>query len=310
MDSRATANLYYDAWQNKAGDMSGVPLADDFTFTGPMGGFDSADGYRAMASRVGAAVRGFTVRHQFTDGPLVCSVIDWELAMLPGMLTAAEILEVRDGRIVRGELLYDAEDLRKAVAPKPFGELLDRSVRDVARLLGKIDESGWAAASPCAGWTVRQTANHLAGSLTSLLRIADGQVLTEEELDPDRSAGVDLLGDDAVAVFQDFADRARATFADPGVLQRQFEQPIAGASGELVANIALLESLVHGWDVASGAGIAYQPDEDVVNTVRTFATTVVGDRERGKGLFGPAVPTPAHAEPLPALLGHLGRHAG
>ncbi|HEV8555271.1 MAG TPA: nuclear transport factor 2 family protein [Actinophytocola sp.] len=119
MDPRTTANLYYDAWRNRSGDMTGVPLAEDFTFTGPVASFDSAAGYRAMASQAGAAVRNFTVRHQFTDGDLVCSVIDWEMAMLPGVLTAAEVLEIRDGTIVRGELIYDAEDLRKAMASSP-----------------------------------------------------------------------------------------------------------------------------------------------------------------------------------------------
>jgi hypothetical protein len=48
--------LYYDAWQNKHGDFSDVPLADDFAFTGPVASFDTADGYRAMAAEAGAAV--------------------------------------------------------------------------------------------------------------------------------------------------------------------------------------------------------------------------------------------------------------
>jgi hypothetical protein len=41
------------------------------------------------------------------------------MAMLPGVLTAAEVLEVKDGTIVRGELIYDAENLRKAMASRP-----------------------------------------------------------------------------------------------------------------------------------------------------------------------------------------------
>ena len=31
-------------------------------------------------------------------------------------MTSAELLEVEDGKIVRGELIYDAEELRKAMA--------------------------------------------------------------------------------------------------------------------------------------------------------------------------------------------------
>jgi ketosteroid isomerase-like protein len=96
--------------------MSDVPLAEDLVFTGPVASFDSADGFRVMARQAGAGVRSFTVRHQFTAGDLVCSVIDWEMAPVAGMMTAAELLHIRDGRIVRGELIYDAEELRRAMA--------------------------------------------------------------------------------------------------------------------------------------------------------------------------------------------------
>ncbi len=116
MDPRKIANLYYDAWINHAGDMTDVPLATDFSFTGPIASFDTAAGFRQMAAQAGAAVREFRVRHQFTDGDLVCSVVDWEMDPLPVVLTAAEVLEVRDGQIVRGEVIYDAEELRKAMA--------------------------------------------------------------------------------------------------------------------------------------------------------------------------------------------------
>jgi hypothetical protein len=121
MDPREIANRYYDAWINHRGDMSEVPLADDLVFLGPVASFDSAEGYRAMAREAGAAVTSFHVRHQFSDGDLVCSVVDWTMAPLEETLSAAEVLEIRNGRIVRGELFYDAEELRKAMAQDPTG---------------------------------------------------------------------------------------------------------------------------------------------------------------------------------------------
>src|SRR5213595_142014 len=129
MDPRQIANLYYDAWRTRSG---------------------------AMAREAGAAVRDFRVRHQFTDGSLVCSIVDWEMAPLPGTLTAAEVLHVHDGTITRGELIYDAEDLRKAMTAGAGGvvELLERSVRGTEALLSAVTPAGFAAASPCAGWTV------------------------------------------------------------------------------------------------------------------------------------------------------------
>jgi hypothetical protein len=114
-----TVAAYYDAWKDKRGDFSDVPLAEDFEFTGPVASFDSAAGYRAMAAQAGQAVTSFHVRRQFADGNTVCSIIDWEMA-IPGVgpMTAAELLEVEEGVIVRGELIYDGEPLRRAMAPQ------------------------------------------------------------------------------------------------------------------------------------------------------------------------------------------------
>jgi hypothetical protein len=117
MTALETVALYYDAWRNRHGDFSDVPLAEDFQFSGPVASFDSADGYRAMAAEAGQAVTSFEVRRQFVDGNTVCSIIDWELTM-PGLgrMTSAELLEVQNGVIVRGELIYDAEALRRVMA--------------------------------------------------------------------------------------------------------------------------------------------------------------------------------------------------
>ena len=117
MTALETVARYYDAWQNRHGDFSDVPLAEDFVFTGPVASFDTADGYRAMAAEAGPAVTSFVVRHQFADGNVVCSIIDWEMAIPRlGRMTSAELLEVEDGVIVRGELIYDGENLRRVMA--------------------------------------------------------------------------------------------------------------------------------------------------------------------------------------------------
>jgi len=117
MTAEEAVAQYYDAWRTRRGDMRDVPLAEDFRFVGPVASFDSADGYREMAAQAGAAVTRFEVRRQFVDGNTVCSIVDWEMA-LPGLgrMTAAELLEVEDGAIVRGELIYDAQELRRVMA--------------------------------------------------------------------------------------------------------------------------------------------------------------------------------------------------
>src|SRR6266852_8812195 len=112
---------YYDAWISGKGDFSAVPLAPDFAFTGPVASFDTAEGFREMAAQAGPMVTRFSVRRQFTDGDTVCSIIDWEMVLPVAAMTSAEILTVRDGQIVRGELIYDAQELRSAMAAGAWG---------------------------------------------------------------------------------------------------------------------------------------------------------------------------------------------
>jgi SnoaL-like domain len=117
MTAQETVAPYYEAWQSKRGEFDDVPLADDFHFVGPVASFETAEGYRAMAREAGQMVTSFAVREQFALDDRVCSIIDWEMT-IPGVgrMTSAEVLEVRDGVIVHGELIYDAEPLRRAMA--------------------------------------------------------------------------------------------------------------------------------------------------------------------------------------------------
>jgi hypothetical protein len=107
---------YYGAWMAGKGDFGAVPLAPDFAFTGPVASFDTAEGFREMAAQAGPMVTRFSVRRQFVDDDTVCSIIDWEMALPIAAMTSAEILTVRDSQIVRGELIYDAQELRAAMA--------------------------------------------------------------------------------------------------------------------------------------------------------------------------------------------------
>ncbi len=74
MTAKQAVAEYYDAWRDRRGDMSAVPLAEDFRFLGPVASFETAEGYREMARQAGAAVTRFEVRRQFVDGNTVCSM--------------------------------------------------------------------------------------------------------------------------------------------------------------------------------------------------------------------------------------------
>jgi hypothetical protein len=112
-DALEVVNAFYAAC-NDGGDLSDVPLAGCVRFTGPLGTVEGADRFRAHT-----AARGdmrCSVRDQFVNGDRVCSIVDWELTWPVPSLTTTEIIEVVDGEIVSGEVIFDPARIRNAMA--------------------------------------------------------------------------------------------------------------------------------------------------------------------------------------------------
>jgi SnoaL-like domain len=104
MSALDVVNAYYEAC-NDGGDLSGVPLADDVTFSGPLAIVEGAANFRAHTAQWGDIK--CTIREQFVNGDRVCSVVDWTMTWPVSSLTTTEILQVRNGEIVSGEVIFD-----------------------------------------------------------------------------------------------------------------------------------------------------------------------------------------------------------
>jgi hypothetical protein len=72
----------------------------------------------------------------------------------------------------------------------------------------------------------------------------------------------------------------------------------------VIAHISVSESLVHGWDIARGAGVPYSPAPEVVDAMLAASEDV----SPPEGAFGPPVP-PSSDDPMTVLLARLGRVA-
>ena len=145
----------------------------------------------------------------------------------------------------------------------------------------------WTAPSPCAGWTVRDVAQHLVDVMCTFAAAVDG-------------GAQDYHGDDLLAAYRVAADRCLAVFEDPAVLAASHPFAFGPTPGSVIAAISLSESLVHGWDVAKGAGVPYSPVPEVVASLLAEPFTPPAE-----GMFAPPV-TPASDEPMTVLLARMG----
>ena len=73
--------------------------------------------------------------------------------------------------------------------------------------------------------------------------------------------------------------------------------------------MALIEVVLHGWDLARATGQHHEPDPADVATILGFLE-VSASAEGTPGLFGPVVPVPDDAPAFDRALGLSGRDPG
>ena len=165
-------------------------------------------------------------------------------------------------------------------------------------------------ATPCSDWTLDGLLRHVLGQNLGLAAAARGGGRNRSEWRPV------VLGVDPA---EDLADSAAAlvvAFADRG-LDGTVWIPEISPSAPIPARAALLahlvDTVVHGWDVAAALGRAYVVPADVLAAASAVAEAVPDGPSRLQSdpagpppAFGPALHLPTD-DPLDTLLAHLGR---
>lgn len=180
---------------------------------------------------------------------------------------------------------------------------IQRALRATATIVDGIGPHLLDDPTPCAGWTVRDVANHLVGGMQVFAALLGSGDADE---DPTR----DWIGDDLAAAYAAAADADRAAWSAPGALDGEVALSFATLPATLAGIIHLTELVVHGLDLAVATGREEQVDEglaaDLLGRMRAMGGI---DAFRAPGFFGVELPTspadPAHRQ----LLAYVGREA-
>jgi len=155
--------------------------------------------------------------------------------------------------------------------------------------------------TPCREWDVRTLANHLVGGAWMFAGALNGDPL------PRGDAG-DLVGDDPGAAYDAATAALRAAATTDGVLERPTQLPIGTMPGQVTLNLALVDTLTHGWDLATATGQTADIPANLATTALTFAEQAIDENMRGPGApFAKAAPAPADATTGERLVAFLGR---
>jgi uncharacterized protein (TIGR03086 family) len=190
-------------------------------------------------------------------------------------------------------------------------ELHQRSVAGLRPVLDRISPADLDRPTPCAGWDLRALLEHMTGQdhgFAAAVRAArtggevDVSAFAPRPLGPSPAATVATGLDEVVAAFADGAESP--------VLLPEFG---ARLPLPIVAGMHLVDTLVHGWDVAAAlgvqAGYGAELDTEVVAAALAMAEQVPDDtaREAPGAPFGHALTAPADADPWTRTLTLLGR---
>jgi uncharacterized protein (TIGR03086 family) len=186
-------------------------------------------------------------------------------------------------------------------------ELHRRAVAGIRPVLDRVDPADLGRPTPCAGWDLRALLEHMTGQdhgFAAAVRAAHtGDEVDVSEFAPRPLASSLTAGlDEVVAAF--------AAGADGLVLLPEFGRRLPVA---IVVQMHLIDTLVHGWDVAATLGVqgdyVARLDTEVVAAALAMSEQIPDDesREAPGAAFGHALPAPDGADPWTRVLALLGR---
>ena len=180
-------------------------------------------------------------------------------------------------------------------------ENLEQATTWSRSVMSSVTPDRYADTTPCAEWDVQTLANHLVGGTWMFAGAVNGSPMPT---DPPS----DLVGDDAAAAYVEAVAALREASSDPTALERAVQLPIGTVPGQVALNLALLDTVVHGWDLARATGQEASVPDGLAEATLGFATAAIGDEVRGPGMpFGPRVEIDSDAPAIDRLVAFLGR---
>ena len=177
-------------------------------------------------------------------------------------------------------------------------ERIDRATAYARDKVANVGQGDLANPTPCSEFDVRALLNHMIGGLGMLAEAAGGGK-------PPMPEG-DQFGTDPGASYDEGRAGLLAAVRGPGALDRTWEMPFGSLDGQVMATIAFMEHVTHGWDVAKATGQDPAIPEELVRECFD-AVTPMDAMLRMPGVCGPAVSVPDDASLQDKFVAFMGR---
>ncbi len=176
-----------------------------------------------------------------------------------------------------------------------------RAVEQTGKIISGLGVGQLSLSTPCADWNVRDVVNHLISSLYMFSQAAMGAKFNLQEF------GVDRVKYDAAVSYAQEAAKLKVALGRAGVLDQEWQLAFGETPGWLAVDIAVIEFVAHGWDIAKATHSKVEMDPELSQVALANARELTSQFGRQEGVFGPELPPPADADAHQVLAAFLGR---
>ncbi len=180
--------------------------------------------------------------------------------------------------------------------------LLEQAIESTGRIIAGVQPGQLEDATPCTEWNLRALINHVIGGNWMFAALLSGQPVDFDAPPPDFTAL------DPAAAYADSAKAALAGWRAEGALDREVALPFGALPGAHALGLHVMDTTVHGWDIARASGQQAGIDPHLAGIVLENVRAGVSPEMRGPGRpFQAEVPVAADAPVVDQLVGFLGR---
>jgi uncharacterized protein (TIGR03086 family) len=180
-------------------------------------------------------------------------------------------------------------------------ELITQAVAATGKVAAGLTMEHRSNATPCADFDVHDLAAHMAGFYVgSATAAAKG----ERDADMDREA---LLGTNPPAALTDLSSNMAAAWNEAGAMDGSTHFGPGEVPAAMAANITVLETLLHGRDLAKATGQSFDISADLASASLATAQMMCNDDSRAGGFFGASVDVSEGSGDFDQALGLSGR---
>lgn len=182
-------------------------------------------------------------------------------------------------------------------------ELMQQAGELFLARLELVPDGAWNNATPCPEWSVREVAAHVVNGFALV-----PSLLAHERPDP-AQRNRDNLGGSPDQAARAALKSAVEALSQPGALDVMITAPAGEMPARMFALVRMADTVIHTWDMSSGAGIDTTIPADLIQAVLAASPAPFLEGARRAGVFGPAVPVDSDADQQTALLALYGRRS-